>query len=122
LKALVKGSIGTIVGETNPLAFKFLIDKEVGRGTYIKVKADGKEWILAQVEDVKRSNLAYNLNQLEKPGREGYDSRALMIAEARVGRQGRARRQHSGPEALQHPSQDRKRQVLHSSSHPGGAS
>ncbi len=84
MKAIVKGSIGTIVGETNPLAFKFLIDKEVGRGTYIKVKADGKEWILAQVEDVKRSNLAYNLNQLEKTGREGYDSRELMIAEARV--------------------------------------
>jgi len=84
LKALTKGSIGTIVGETNPLAFKFLIDKEVGRGTYIKVKADGKDWVLAQVEDIKRSNLAYNLNQLEKTGREGLDSREMMIAEARI--------------------------------------
>lgn len=84
MKALTKGSIGTIVGETNPLAFKFLIDKEVGRGTYIKIKAEDRDWVLAQVEDIKRSNLAYNLNQLEKTGREGLDSREMMIAEARI--------------------------------------
>ncbi|HRD17048.1 MAG TPA: HAS-barrel domain-containing protein, partial [Methanothrix soehngenii] len=42
--------MGTIVGETTPTAFKFLISKEVGRGTYIKAKGDGREWILAQIE------------------------------------------------------------------------
>ncbi|MFZ2473386.1 MAG: hypothetical protein WAW52_15765, partial [Methanothrix sp.] len=31
--SIAKGSVGTIVGETNPLAFKFIINKEVGRGT-----------------------------------------------------------------------------------------
>lgn len=80
---MVKGSVGTIVGETNPLAFKFLINREVGRGTYIKAKAEGREWILAQVEDVKRSNSAYTVNQLNDAARN-YDSREMMIAEARV--------------------------------------
>src|SRR5512136_1838345 len=80
---MVKGSVGTIVGETNPLAFKFIINKEVGRGTYIKAKADAKDWILAQVEDVKRSNSAYSVNQLNDAARN-YDSREMMIAEARV--------------------------------------
>jgi hypothetical protein len=40
--SIAKGAVGTIVGETNPLAFKFIINKEVGRGTYIKAKADGR--------------------------------------------------------------------------------
>ena len=71
------------MGETNPLAFKFLINKEVGRGTYIKAKAEGRDWILAQVEDVKRSNSAYSVNQLNDAARN-YDSREMMIAEARV--------------------------------------
>lgn len=84
MMSIAKGSVGTIVGETNPLAFKFLINKEVGRGTYIKAKADGgKEWILAQVEDVKRSNSAYSVNQLHDAARN-YDSQEMMIAEARV--------------------------------------
>jgi DNA helicase HerA-like ATPase len=83
LRSIVKGTVGTIVGETNPLAFKFLIDKEVGRGTYIKAKAEGKDWILAQVEDIKRSNSAYSVNQLSDASRN-YDSREMMIAEARV--------------------------------------
>ena len=67
----------------NPLAFKFLINKQVGRGPYIKAKAEGNEWILAQVEDVKRSNSAYSVNQLNDAARN-YDSRETMIAEARV--------------------------------------
>lgn len=84
LMSITKGSVGTIVGETNPLAFKFLINKDVGRGTYIKAKSDGgREWILAQVEDVKRSNSAYSVNQLYDAARN-YESREMMIAEARV--------------------------------------
>ena len=84
LMSIGKGEVGTIVGETNPLAFKFLINKEVGRGTYIKARADGgRDWILAQVEDVKRSNSAYSVNQLSDAARN-YDSREMMIAEARV--------------------------------------
>src|SRR5512137_2048219 len=84
LMSISKGEIGTIVGETNPLAFKFLINKEVGRGTYVKARGDGgKEWILARVEDVKRSNSAYSVNQLSDAARN-YDSREMMIAEARV--------------------------------------
>jgi DNA helicase HerA-like ATPase len=84
MMSISKGEVGTIVGETNPLAFKFLINKEVGRGTYIKARADGgKEWILAQVEDVKRSNSAYSVNQLSDAARN-YESREMMIAEARV--------------------------------------
>ena len=84
LMSISKGEVGTIVGETNPLMFKFLINKEVGRGTYVKARTDGgKEWILAQVEDVKRSNSAYSLNQLSDAARN-YDSREMMIAEARV--------------------------------------
>lgn len=83
MMSIAKGSVGTIVGETNPLAFKFIINKEVGRGTYIKAKADGREWALAQVEDVKRSNSAYSVNQLNDAARN-YDSREMMIAEARV--------------------------------------
>ena len=80
---IAKGSVGTIVGETNPLSFKFLINKEVGRGTYIKVKADGREWTLAQVDDIKRSNSAYSVSQINDAARN-YDSREMMIAEARV--------------------------------------
>lgn len=80
----VKGSVGTIVGETTPLAFKFLISGEVGRGTYIKVKADGKDWILAQIDDVKRSNTAYSLSQLNGSAAKDYAAKELMIAEARV--------------------------------------
>ena len=83
MMSIAKGSVGTIVGETNPLAFKFIINKEVGRGTYIKAKADGREWALAQVEDVKRSNSAYSVNQLNDAARN-YDSKEMMIAEARV--------------------------------------
>ena len=71
------------MGETNPLSFRFLINKEVGRGTYIKAKSDGKDWILAQVEDVKRSNSAYSVNQLNDAARN-YDNREMMLAEARV--------------------------------------
>src|SRR5512137_2856721 len=81
--SLVKGSVGTMVGETNAISFEFLINKEVGRGTYIKAKADEREWALAQVEDVKRSNSAYSANQLNDAARN-YDSREMMIAEARV--------------------------------------
>jgi DNA helicase HerA-like ATPase len=84
MMSISKGEVGTIVGETNPLAFKFLINKEVGRGTYVKARTDGgKEWILAQVEDVKRSNSAYSVNQLSDAARN-YESREMMIAEARV--------------------------------------
>jgi len=83
LRSIVKGSVGTIVGETTPTAFKFLISKEVGRGTYIKAKGDGREWILAQIEDIKRSNTAYTVNQLNDAARN-YDSREMMIAESRV--------------------------------------
>jgi len=89
-----KAEIGTIVGETNPLAFKFLINKEVGRGTYVKARTDGgKDWILAQVEDVKRSNSAYSVNQLSD-GARNYDSREMMIAEARVIGVGKAPASH----------------------------
>jgi len=83
LKSIVRGAIGTIVGETNPISFKFLIEKEVGRGAYVKAKADGREWLLAQVEDIKRSNTAYNLNQVNGQGKDG-TARELMVAEARV--------------------------------------
>ncbi|MDD3973603.1 MAG: DUF87 domain-containing protein, partial [Methanothrix soehngenii] len=83
MRSIVKGSVGTIVGETTPTAFKFLISKEVGRGTYIKAKGDGREWILAQIEDIKRSNTAYTVNQLNDAARN-YDSREMMIAESRV--------------------------------------
>jgi len=89
----MKGTVGTIVGETNPLAFKFLISKEVGRGTYIKARGEGKDWILAQVEDIKRSNAAYSVSQLNGSARD-YEARELMIAEVRVigiGNNGRLR-------------------------------
>mgnify|MGYP001296014309 CR=1 FL=1 len=75
--------MGTIVGETTPVAFKFLINKEVGRGAYVKAKGEGREWILAQVEDIKRSNTAYSINQLTDAARN-YDSKEMMIAESRV--------------------------------------
>ncbi|MBK7387451.1 MAG: DUF87 domain-containing protein [Methanothrix sp.] len=83
MRSIVKGSVGTIVGETTPVAFKFLINKEVGRGAYIKAKGDGREWILAQVEDIKRSNTAYSISQLTDASRN-YDSKEMMIAESRV--------------------------------------
>jgi DNA helicase HerA-like ATPase len=89
----MKGTVGTIVGETNPLAFKFLISKEVGRGTYIKARAEGRDWILAVVEDIKRSNAAYSVSQLNGSARD-YEARELMIAEVRVigvGNNGRLR-------------------------------
>jgi DNA helicase HerA-like ATPase len=93
LRSIMKGTVGTIVGETNPLAFKFLISKEVGRGTYIKARAEGRDWILAVVEDIKRSNAAYSVSQINGSGRD-YDARELMIAEVRVigvGNNGRLR-------------------------------
>lgn len=83
MRSMIKGAIGTIVGETTPLAFKFLISKEAGKGTYIKARADGRDWILAQIEDVKRSNSAYSMSQLNGAAKD-YAARELMIAEARV--------------------------------------
>ncbi len=83
MKSIIRGCIGTIVGETNPVSFKFLIEKDVGRGAYVKAKAEGREWLLAQIEDIKRSNTAYNLNLLNGQGRD-CASRELMVAEARV--------------------------------------
>lgn len=83
MRSIVKGSVGTIIGETTPTAFKFLINKEVGRGTYIKAKGEGRDWILAQVDDIKRSNTAYSVNQLNDAARN-YDSQEMMIAETRV--------------------------------------
>lgn len=71
------------MGETNPISFKFLIEKEVGRGAYVKAKAEGREWLLAQIEDIKRSNSAYNLNLLNGKGKDCI-ARELMVAEARV--------------------------------------
>lgn len=83
MRSIVKGAVGTIVGETTPLAFKFLISGDVGRGTYIKVKSEGKDWVLAQIDDVKRSNTAYSMSQLNGAARD-YESKELMIAESRV--------------------------------------
>ncbi|MGA9099350.1 MAG: ATP-binding protein [Methanotrichaceae archaeon] len=83
MRSVIKGTVGTIVGETTPLAFKFLISGDVGRGTYIKVKAEGRDWILAQIDDVKRSNTAYSMSQLNG-GPKDYESKELMIAETRV--------------------------------------
>ena len=80
---MIKGAIGTIVGETTPLAFKFLISREVGRGTYIKARADAKEWLLAQIEDVKRSNSAYSMSQVNGASKD-YAARELMIAEVLI--------------------------------------
>jgi DNA helicase HerA-like ATPase len=71
------------VGETNSLSFKFLIEREVGRGAYVKAKAEGRDWVLAQVEDIKRSNTAYNLNLLNGHSRD-FQARERMIAETRV--------------------------------------
>jgi DNA helicase HerA-like ATPase len=93
LRSMLKGSIGTIVGETTPLDFKFQISRQVGRGTYVKARADGRDWILAQVEDVKRSNAAYSMSQLNGSQR-AYEAKELMIADARVigiGENGRLR-------------------------------
>jgi DNA helicase HerA-like ATPase len=79
----MKGSIGIIVGETNPLAFKFLTSRKVVRGTYVKAMAEGKGWILAQVEDLKRSNTAYSMNQLNSLAKDN-GAREMVIAEVRV--------------------------------------
>jgi DNA helicase HerA-like ATPase len=76
--------LGVVVGETNALQFKFMINRPLGRGFYVKVRGEGKEWILAQVEEVRRSNTAYNLAQLERPGYKEYASKEWMIADARV--------------------------------------
>ena len=57
----MKSAIGIIVGETSPMQFKFMIGRHVGRGAYVKVRGEGKDWVLAQVDEVKRSNAAYNL-------------------------------------------------------------
>jgi DNA helicase HerA-like ATPase len=70
-----------IVGETNAIQFRFLIAKNVGRGTYVKVRNGSKGWILAQVEDVKRSNTAFNLNQI---GKNDSEAREWMVGDARV--------------------------------------
>jgi DNA helicase HerA-like ATPase len=80
---MIKGAIGTIAGETNPVSFKFIIEKEIGRGTYVKARADGREWILAQIDDIKRSNTAFNLNQQNGAARD-YISHEMMVAEAKV--------------------------------------
>ena len=80
MNSMIKGSIGTIVGETNPISFKFLIDGDVGRGAYVKIKGDGRDWILAQVEDVKRSNAAFNLSISNKDN----VAREVAVAEAKI--------------------------------------
>lgn len=71
------------MGETSPLHFKFMISRPVGRGDYVKVKSEGKDWILAQVEEVRRSNSAYNIPHMERPGYNQV-SREWAVAESKV--------------------------------------
>ncbi len=82
----MKSAIGIIVGETSPMQFKFMIGRHVGRGAYVKVRGEGKDWVLAQVDEVKRSNAAYNLAHMEKGerGREDGTAREWIVAQARV--------------------------------------
>jgi len=79
----LRSSIGVIVGETSPFQFKFMMTKAVGRGAYVKAKCEGKEWMIAQIEEVKRTNTAYTLAQMERPGSKP-EVREWVIAEARV--------------------------------------
>ena len=74
-------AIGIIVGETSTLDFRFLIGDETGRGAYVKVRDVSGGWILAHVEDVTRSNAAYNLNQVN---RKKTEARERMVGTARV--------------------------------------
>ncbi len=62
--------IGIIVGETTPFEFKFLMAGEASRGSYVKVRDGSKGWMVAQVVDVTRSNVAYSLSAIdeENPG------------------------------------------------------
>ncbi len=78
----MRGSVGFIVGETSPLHFKFLISRTVGRGDYVKVKGEGKEWILAQVEEIRRSNAAYSIAHMER----GYtpNPKEWVLADAKI--------------------------------------
>ncbi|HOT06845.1 MAG TPA: ATP-binding protein [Methanotrichaceae archaeon] len=79
----MKGSVGIIVGETSPVQFKFLITRTIGRGDYVKVKIEGRDFVLAQVEEIKRSNSAFNLAHMERAGAPT-TSREWVVAEARV--------------------------------------
>jgi len=67
-----------IVGETSPLHFKFMISRPVARGDYVKVKSDGRDWVLAQVEEVRRSNSAYNLAHMERQDSTRYPGNGLL--------------------------------------------
>ncbi|MCJ7443646.1 MAG: ATP-binding protein [Methanotrichaceae archaeon] len=83
MRSFINGSVGTIVGETSPIEFRFLISRMIGNGTYVKAKADGKDWVLARVENLRRSNTAFSINQFngsdnKRAGRE------IVLAEARV--------------------------------------
>jgi DNA helicase HerA-like ATPase len=83
LRSIFNGSVGTIIGETSPFQFKFMISRRVGSGTYVKVRAEGKDWILAKVEDLKRSNSAFSINQFQGTAQNG-TGREMVLAEARV--------------------------------------
>lgn len=78
----MRGSVGVIVGETSPLQFKFMIHGAVGRGDYVKVRGEGKSWILAQVEEIRRSNTAYSIAHMERGCTQ--TCREWVVADARV--------------------------------------
>lgn len=69
------------MGETSALNFKFLIGRDVKRGSYVKVRDGSKDWIFAQVVDVTRSNVAYGLNSIDQENPEGKER---IIGFARV--------------------------------------
>lgn len=77
------------MGETSALNFRFLIARDVKRGSYVKVRDGSRGWIFAQVVDVTRSNVAYSLNFIEEDRQEAKErilGSARVIAVASGGR------------------------------------
>jgi hypothetical protein len=69
------------VGETSALNFRFLIAKDVKRGSYVKVRDGSRDWIFAQVVDVTRSNVAYGLNAIDE---DNQGAKERILGSARV--------------------------------------
>lgn len=69
------------MGETSAHEFKFLIVDEASRGSYVKVKDGPRGWIIAQVVEVTRSNVAYSISIIDENNSE---ARERVLGLARV--------------------------------------
>lgn len=83
----MQNSVGFVIGEVEEREFKFLVDKEkeVERGTYVKVKHEIYGWVLAQVVDLRRYSESFSIKSIKSGERREFgNGKEHSIATAKV--------------------------------------